>query len=342
VQRIRNDMLARRDLTVECHDASDTSCGGAGAYVLDSRLLVFCPSFFANSPAWQIGALTHEMAHALTGLDHAEDRAYIHNRALPNLSTAEALNNAESYTMFVHEVATGQAVLGTAPADTVEDCNARTQPLVRVALGHLEHWNTQSESITRDERQVMLNDNAPLFTAHLGDSLPATRAAARTLFGNVEQRLYSPIDVRCDDRSTGECGAARHAYKGSSRQTGQGARSGAITGGVVGGLIGLGGAVGAVLGGASLLLGAGILGIGLAVGAALGAVIGLISGALTRKDEVHVCPTWASLPTAEDRAESLLAAIYETYGALDARAARRYAALARALYQRYTPPPPPI
>jgi hypothetical protein len=55
-----------------------------------------------------------------------------------------------------------------------------------------------------------------------------------------------------------------------------------------------------------------------------------------------VCPNWASLPSVEDRTESLLAAIYESYADLDVRRSRQYAALARELHTTFWPAPPPV
>src|SRR5207248_9173303 len=98
----------------------------------------------------------------------------------------------------------------------------------------------------------------------------------------------------------------------------------------------------AVATGLGVLPGLGLLGLGVLGGLVLGALIGLIVGAVTRHPVVHVCPNWASLPTVEDRTESLLAAIYESYADLDPQHTRRYSPLARAIHATWWPAPPPV
>jgi hypothetical protein len=332
---IRTDISARAPFTVECHGTADPSCGNAGAYVRRPSLLVFCPAFFGTSATleWRTGALIHEMAHALAGL-HILDRAYRTDRVLPFLSTAEALNNAESYEMFTREVATGHAVRGTPPRDEIEDCPPATkETLIPEALGRAQRWNHRAETVTSDTDAAVIADSAALFTTHLGDATPATRSAARRIFSDTLRRLNSQIDVRCDAEAAPEC-STRRAYKGSFSNVGRGLGIGAGIGGGLGLLFGLAAGFGA----GSLALGLGV-GLGLL---GLGALIGLIAGAASPGTAVRVCPNWASLGTVEDRAESLLAAVYETYAGLDARQAQRHAALARALHTRYTGAPPPV
>jgi hypothetical protein len=332
---IRTDIRSRTPFTVECHGIADASCGNAGAYVRRPSLLVFCPTFFATTTTlqWRTGALIHEMAHALTGL-HILDRAYRSDRVLPFLSTAEALNNAESYEMFTREVATGRPARGTPPQDEIEDCpRATKERLIPEALGRAQRWNHRAETVTSDTDAAVVADSAALFTTHLGDATPATRSAARRIFSDTLRHLDSPIDVRCDTRAAPGCGT-RRAYKGSFSNVGRGLGIGAGIGGGLGLLFGLA----AGLGAGSLALGLGV-GLGLL---GLGALIGLIAGAASPGTAVRVCPNWASLATVDDRAESLLAAVYETYAGLNARQAQRHAALARALHTRYTGAPPPV
>jgi hypothetical protein len=341
LDQIRTDKTTRDPFTVECHDQTDTSCGNSGAYVQGENMLVFCPEFFTGSPQWRIGALIHEMAHALQRLD-ISDRSYDTDRLLPHLSTAEALDNAESYEMFAREVESGRAVQGSAPRDEIEDCTARTRPLIEEAIARAQRWNRDAEVVANDQRPAMLTSSATVFTTHLGNANPGTRSAARRVFGNMVTRLKSPIDVRCDNEPAPECSATHRAYKGSARNIGRGLKLGAAIGGAAGGAVGLGAGIGAIAGGAGVLAGLGLFG-AIGLGAlALGLLIGLIAGAATRHPEVHVCPSWTSLATVEDRTESLLAAIYESYGELDTNRARRYAALARAIHSTWWPAPPPV
>jgi hypothetical protein len=340
---LRRDMVERDPFPVECHDATDGSCTNSGAYVRNDSELVFCPAFFTGGLDWRIEALTHEMAHALTGLD-ISDRAYRNDRLLPHLSTAEALDNAESYTMFVSELASGRAVEGAPPADEVEDCAARTEPLVREAIARAQRWNRDAEVIALDQREAMQTDNAGFFTTHLGDATPATRTAAARVFSRMVLRLNDSLEVRCDESAGDACGTTRHAYKGSASNAGRYALTGMGIGAGVGAAGGLGGAVGMlVTGGAAAVLPAlGVLALGALAGMALGAIIGAIVGAVHHRPVIRLCPSWSELPGLEDRTEALLAAAYETHGGLDAAQAARHAAFARAVEAHWWPAPPPV
>lgn len=338
---IRTDMVTRDPFPVECHDAGDASCANSGAYVRNDSELVFCPAFFTGSLPWRIEALTHEMAHALAGLD-ISDRAYRNDRLLPQLSTAEALDNAESYTMFVSEVDSGRPVQGAPPQDRTEDCSRRNAPLVSEAIARAQRWNRDAEVVANDQSPAMLTASAPFFTTHLGDAAPATRNAARRVLGSMVVRLRSSLDVRCDNTPAAECGASRHAYKGATTSAGEGALTGMGIGAGVGLAGGLGGAIGLWATGAGALAGLGVLALGGLIGMALGAAIGAIVGAATARDQIRLCPSWAGLPSMEDRTEALLAAAYETYGGLDAAQAARHAAFVRAVHQNWWPAPPAI
>ena len=316
LETIRTDMTTRDPFTVECRDATDSSCTNANAYVFDSNLLVLCPDFFGASAEFRTGSLIHEMAHALSGL-HITDRAYSTNRLLPYLTTVEALDTVESNEMFAREVESGEAVTGSAPRDDIEDCTARTQPLIQEALARAERWNRDAETVANSQRAATVTASAAFFTPHLGDATPATRTAARRLFNAMVVRLKSPLDVRCDNAAGPECSATRRAYKGSASNVGRGLALGAKIGTGLGAAGGLGSGIGAALSSAPLL-GLGLFGLATLGGLLLGSLIGLIVGAVTRHPEVHVCPDWAALATVEDRTESLLAAIYETYGEVDA------------------------
>ena len=238
--------------------------------------------------------------------------------------------------MFVRELVTGRAVRGTPPRDEIEDCPDETRNRIREALGRAQRWNNRAMTVANGTGRDRF------FTTHLGDAAPATRAAAARVYSDMVVRLRSSIDVRCDTGASSRCSDTHRAYKGSVSNIGTGLATGAGIGGAIGFFGGLGAGLGVIAGGASLLTGLGLLGLGVLIGAAAGALIGLVAGALTPRTVVRVCPTWSSLPTTEDRTESMLAAIYETYANVDAQQSRRYAALARALHEDYPGPPPPV
>ena len=325
------DPQRRQAFTVECHDKTDQTCQVANAYVTpDQNTLVFCPIFFDGfTPEQRAMSIVHEMAHAILGLNIG-DRAYNYDRLLPSLSTAEALDNAESYALFTREVGTGTAFESTAPRDEVEEeCSPSTERLARVAIARAERWNREANTTLRDP------GNDDLLTTHLGNATPATRTAATAKFNAMEDRLRSSIRIACSSENCGTRPAYKRAEKNRRRLgAGIGASIGGFLGTIGGAILGgfLGGVGGAFLGG---FLGGAVL-------AGIGALIGLgIGAAVSREAAINLCPAWAAQPNEGDRVESILAVAYEVYADLGAADGRKYAALARAIHDRNFPPPAP-
>jgi hypothetical protein len=329
---IRTDLTGRDPFSSECHSTDDPFCATSAAYVpgANRNMVVFCPSFFRESTASQAGALIHEMAHALLGL-RISDRAFEADRLRPLLSTAEALDNAESHAQLAKELGTGRVAGPSAPRDEIKECPAETEPLIREAVARAQRWNRDAEVVSTETNPAMVADNAAFFTAHLGDASPATRTAARQVYSNMGGRLRSPIDVVCDTQPASEC-SSRQAYKkAATSNEGTGARIGAAIGGLLGAIVGIAAGIAAASAAVGVGVGLGVFGLGL--------IIGLIAGrATSTPDQVHVCTSWRSQPS-DDRTESLLAAIYETYAGMNVRQSQRHAALARALHHRYIGPP---
>ena len=324
----------------ECHTDADAGCINNTA-VARGELIVLCPPFFEAdySQRERAAALIHETVHALPdGPDAPQipDRSYDTDRVLPLLSTEEALNNAESYSMFVREMVTGSVVTGSPPRDVVKDCSTSTKAQIEISLARAQRWNNRAMTVANG------TSRDAMFVTHLGDALPATRAAAARVYSDMVVRFLSPIDVRCDEEANSACSATHRAYKGSESNVGRATAKGTRIGAAIGFFGGLVAGIGAIAGGASVLAGLGLLGLGVLAGAAIGALAGLIAGALTPRTVVRVCPDWVSLRTMEDRTESLLAAVYETHAGIAAAQARRYAALARALHDDYPGRAPPI
>jgi hypothetical protein len=197
LRRILSNMTTNPNMTTECHTATDTSCGAAGAYVT-GNLFVFCPSFFTGSSTWQAAAVIHEMAHSLTGNTHITDRAYLSDRMYDRLTTDEALTNADSYENFTHEVGTGVAFTTTAPVDAMNDCQDRQSVPARRALASIERWNRNAQVMTSDARPNMLSQWQDLQTTHLGGTTAAQIAAAKSAYDGVYNRLRSALTFECE------------------------------------------------------------------------------------------------------------------------------------------------
>jgi hypothetical protein len=197
LQRISTEMTTSRALNVECHTTADLSCSNAGAYVT-GNLFVFCPTFFDGSSDWQAAAVIHEMAHSLAGITHITDRAYLSNRIYSNLSTDEALTNADSYENFSREVASGVTFSSTAPVDELNDCQDRQAIPTRRSLANIERWNRNAQTLTSDTRPGMLSQWQDLQNTHLGGTTAALIATANTAYTAVVSRMGSALTFECE------------------------------------------------------------------------------------------------------------------------------------------------
>ncbi len=201
---LHNDISNRTTLNVECHDASDTSCGAAGAYVSGS-LLVFCPAFFGGGSTRQAESIIHEMAHSLLGDPHITDRAYQSDRIYTMLSTDEALTNAESFGLLVHELGSGTIQASTAPSDTSEDCPDDWQPLIRTAIAKAQRWNRNAQTATNDRRPTWLAGWTDLQNTYLGGTSNDLLDRAKGVYDRVYSGVRSSIGFECEADGGGRC-----------------------------------------------------------------------------------------------------------------------------------------
>ena len=201
---LHNDISNRTTLNVECHDASDATCGAAGAYVSGS-LLVFCPAFFDGGSIWQAESIIHEMAHSLLGDPHITDRAYQSDRIYTMLSTEEALSNAESFGLLVQELGSGTVQASTAPRDTLEDCPDDWQPLIRTAIAKAQRWNRNAQTATSDRRPTWLAGWTDLQNTYLGGTSADLLDRAKGVYDRVYSGVRSSIGFECEADGGGRC-----------------------------------------------------------------------------------------------------------------------------------------
>lgn len=316
---------AAKGIALECHNAADQTCGSAEAYIPgnDRLKMILCPSFL-TSPSVESRAetLIHEIAHTILhpGGNNITDRAYDTNRLAPLLTTAETLDNADSYSGLAQEIGSGAVSTISPPEDQIsQECEADVRTQVQQAMAWIERWNYRSEV------QVISNDVNGLLDTHLGGHTDEIKTKARDLFKRTRTHLSQPIKIKCDRENTG----TRSAYfRAGADRSGAGMAIGGIIGGLLGGIAGalLAGIGGAILGG---VLG-GVVGLG------IGALIG---SAVSRPDRIHLSPTWNEEPL-DQRRENLLAAIYEMLGE-SAGNAENYAKLAHAIHELYFSAAPP-
>ncbi len=197
--------------TIECHGDWDLTCGSAGAYVpgTDRERVIFCDSFFGGegeASNYQIKSLVHELSHAQVGGTHITDRAYRRNRLLKQLTTEEALTNADSLALFIQQLGTGEAPASTAPKDTFEDCPAEWKPVLDKALARAERWNRDTQvSLAKmtpvRAAQEFSNDD----TARVGGTTQKDIDAIRKAVDALAKDLKSAIDFECEPKGGGRC-----------------------------------------------------------------------------------------------------------------------------------------
>jgi hypothetical protein len=142
--QIRGDL---QGLTGDAHRQCSTPEYGPclGALALTHRpRITFCPAYFSTDVPTRLETLLHEICHF--ALFNANDRAYSSERVLPFLSTAEALDNAESIAIFILEVSSPpgtriDSTLTTPTTDKISDCGG-DEPQAKEALAWAQRWNT--------------------------------------------------------------------------------------------------------------------------------------------------------------------------------------------------------
>jgi hypothetical protein len=109
--------------------------------------MTLCPAFFDADIAQKIRILVHEASHIQPGLA-VTDRAYGWERlinVLGRVDPAQALNNADSYTLLVLGDNGITGVSGTvAPSDDVSALPPADRRKAEAALAYLQRWNTRS------------------------------------------------------------------------------------------------------------------------------------------------------------------------------------------------------
>lgn len=128
-----------------CANQCDASCAGSEAYNTGTgaaAVMTLCPSFRSNPDVDdRAGTLIHEGAHGTAGLA-TRDHAYAHERMISFLSTADALNNSDSYVLFVRLLnAPGSVTVGPATPDVLGGgMSPAEETAVRRTIAWLEKW----------------------------------------------------------------------------------------------------------------------------------------------------------------------------------------------------------
>ncbi|MCK4787487.1 MAG: DUF4157 domain-containing protein [Desulfobacteraceae bacterium] len=181
-----------------CASRFDPLCRAmAAAYVSrSSRRVTFCTSFFASSSDWQTFALFHELMHAYAGVD---DRGYGNERIFAHLSPIDAINNADSYALFVVDVLSvaggTRALRPSAPVDRYADCNDTQMRTLQRDFAFASRMVLNALNILPDTRGI----GAAQAMTHFKTNDPVKLARFIRRFRTLNEELSSRISFECED-----------------------------------------------------------------------------------------------------------------------------------------------
>lgn len=205
---------------VSIHCAGEAGCGGRNAeHDADTKTINLCKPFFDETdPLRRARTIVHELSHgnAFGGKENphpARDLADPLQRRYGALSTADKLNNAESYASFVYEVANGVAEPVREARDTVLQCgpgfpsDAHLQ--IRAALAEAEFWNTNALGATSVSGRKDLDLVEPIRARYFGKKAHPTLAEMRDfVYLPANRALRRDLKFEC----AADCGAGVFGY----------------------------------------------------------------------------------------------------------------------------------
>ena len=152
-----------------CGTVCDPNCG-AIAYnesVGAAATLTLCPAFISAGPTERARNFIHEVAHGTPDIGVSgktpgtEDWAYRSERRLPRLTSAQALQNSDSYALFVMLSADTTSVRPRRPADTVVGVTPADEGGVHETLTLLADWLKWSAQEIRGTYSTMVESRSP-------------------------------------------------------------------------------------------------------------------------------------------------------------------------------------
>ncbi len=153
----------------QCGTVCDPNCG-AIAYnqsVGPTAKLTLCPAFIDAGLTARARNFIHETAHGTPGIGPAgatpgtEDWAYGPERRLPRLTPAQALQNSDSYALFVMLSADPTSVAPRRPEDKVSGLQTNQEGGVHDSLTLLADWLKWSPQEMRGTYATMVESRSP-------------------------------------------------------------------------------------------------------------------------------------------------------------------------------------
>ena len=202
-----------------CHTKeNDDTCNRGIAYVGDENpktkkreSMVFCPQFFDRSDMRtddaRGGVIIHEVSHAiLSGSKSIGDRAYSDARFFNDLTTEEALTNADSYRLFAMQVS-GASVITGRLADLVEGCDSKQEAALEKAMALAQRWVGVAGKAAYDRRKEWLELDywIKLRKKYLGGEAVALLDQAAKVYQTAAGPLGMFAEASCHPKADATC-----------------------------------------------------------------------------------------------------------------------------------------
>lgn len=193
-----------------CATEDEATCRAGAAASADPSIVILCPNFFDDPglAALRDEILLHEAGHG-SGFQ-VRDRAYRGERVILFLNTAQALDNAESLSIFALELAGRRPpVVGRATPDTVTGCGA-DERTAREAIAWAERWNTYAmfgAAQTYDNPGTM----AYWIQLRFGRSDRAARAGLHDRYRLMDEVFQRQLAIACLPATDPACTAGTRA-----------------------------------------------------------------------------------------------------------------------------------
>ena len=212
VSELRNRLMTLRDALVNrmaandpadrypivCQPADFITCRRGPPAAADRTGMDVCPSAFGFNETHFTLLFLHEAAHAfvtdLGGTKTVTDRAYKSDRLYRFLTPEEAFDNAESYAVFVTDLATGTKIKVSRPADEISDCGPRATDIERAIA--------RAQRVSGHVRRMVSGTTGKDFETRYQSQFPGARKPSREevlkVFVNVDNRIRQPFTIECE------------------------------------------------------------------------------------------------------------------------------------------------
>lgn len=183
-------------ISLVCGTEDEPSCRAGGGATANPTQVMVCPTFFGGYAAIQDEILLHESAHA-SGF-RARDRAYRRERVIFFLNTQQALDNAESLSLFVIQMNGETPSIGPEQPDVATGCGANEQ-VAQEAIAWAQRWNTYAVFGTAQtygdaSREAYM---APYIARWFGRSDRTALAGIYDRYRQMDEVFDRQLQVRC-------------------------------------------------------------------------------------------------------------------------------------------------